>query len=175
MKKYFENLDFYIADVFDAHQRKAIKATSGLRFWDMKTPYVVHPFWCAMTILTETRLDEQIRVSGSMALLYHDVLEDTTKKLPKELDSQVVDLIKGMTFLGGIQEEMDTVWVKSKEIILLKLYDKTSNLLDAVWMKGKSRKTYLLYTKKLLNNVLENYGELNITVMAKSILVKEKI
>lgn len=49
----------------------------AIRFHDRTTPYIVHPIWCAMTIMTETILDEGLRLKGCQALMWHDVLEDT--------------------------------------------------------------------------------------------------
>jgi hypothetical protein len=37
--------------------------------------------WCAMTIMTETMLDESARLNGYLALMWHDVLEDTHAQL----------------------------------------------------------------------------------------------
>ena len=70
----------------DAHADHARTDDDRVRFWDMKTPYAVHPVWCAMTLLTETSLPELVRRTGYKALLLHDVLEDTTSGLPDDLD-----------------------------------------------------------------------------------------
>ena len=74
-----------------------------------------------------------------------------------------------MTF-DGIDEEMKLVWEKPKEVLLFKLYDKVSNLLDASWMASGQRITYIKYTKRLLRRVQRDFGDLNITKVAKQIV-----
>lgn len=163
------DLQKHIDWVINAHQKHPKKPGNALRFWDMKTPYAIHPIWSAMTILTETRLDEKTRYNGALTLLYHDVLEDTNKKLPSSLTSEVKQQVQNMTF-KDISEEMEHVWKKGNYIILLKLYDKVSNLMDSVWMKEKEAKEYKDYTRKLCQAVLKHYGNLNITKIAEDFI-----
>ena len=59
---------------------------------------------------------------------------------------------------------------KSPEIRLLKLYDKTSNLMDGIWMDEEKRERYVEYTSRLCQDVEQNYGELNITRIARAII-----
>ena len=101
----FIKLEDHINWIIDAHQNYPKKPGGDIRYWDKKTPYSIHPIWCAMTMLTETKLPEELRINGAIALLYHDVLEDTTKGLPDNLPSKVVEMISDMTFHGGIEEE----------------------------------------------------------------------
>jgi len=148
------------------HPKKKIQA---FRLWDKKTPYSIHPIWCAMTILTETTLDSKIRVDGWHTLLYHDILEDTTKNLPSTLNQNIRHYIADMTFHGGIDEEIEKIWTKPKCIRLYKLYDKTSNLLDSTWMSPELYARYSKYTQKLLTDVEKNYGPLNIVRIAQAV------
>jgi (p)ppGpp synthase/HD superfamily hydrolase len=163
----------YILRVHDVNPRAPHKA---YRQWDGKTPYSVHPIWCAMTILTETTLNEKQRQDGAIALLYHDILEDTTVPLPTWLPPEVKKLVEDMTFYGGSKEEMEKVWEKSPFVRLLKLYDKVSNLLDGrnTWMSKKEdpnyRQKYEGYTLSLCADVEKNFGRLNITLIARTIL-----
>ena len=157
--------------VLDAHDDYARKPKNAVRKWDGKTPYHIHPTWCFTTIQTETSLQEEFRLDGALALLYHDVLEDTNRGLPPWLSEHVVSLVQDMTFHGGSQEEMERIWEKSAEVRLLKLYDKVSNLLDGVWMSTEKRAKYEEYTLKLCVDVETNFGaELNITRIARAIL-----
>lgn len=168
--KIYKQIDKHILRVMKAHSKYIKTKKDGLRFWDMKTPYLIHPVWCAMTILTETKLDDGLRWRGSLTLLYHDVLEDTKYKLPNDLEKRVVANIKEMTFMGGFKEESLTLFQKKKEIILYKLYDKISTLLDAVWMKSEKLREYKHFTNKILKIVENEYGDLNITKIARGIL-----
>ena len=167
--KFYESLHTVIGYVYQAHQKNPVKPKADLRYWDLQTPYVIHPVWCGMTILTETKLPEEIRVPGAWALLLHDVLEDTTSGLPSDTPKLVEKLVKEMTF-ESIEEEMRLMSNAPEEIVLLKLYDKVSNLLDAVWMKGKSRQEYVDYSSGLLSKTEKNYGSLNIVQIAKNII-----
>lgn len=166
------NLNDHIRYIIRAHQLHPKEFQNSYRLWDKKTPYSIHPIWCAMTILTETTLTEKIRQDGSLTLLYHDILEDTTMKLPPGIPRTIRTCINDMTFYGGITQEIQTIWNKKPQIRLFKLYDKVSNLLDASWMSPQLRKTYTTYTRKLLQDVEHNFGSLNIVKMAHTLTGK---
>lgn len=153
---------------FLAHADAPTKPSKAVRKWDNKTPYGIHPTWCAMTILTETILSEELRVIGAQALLFHDVLEDTTAELPEIIPPKVVQLVKEMTFASS-DEEMELIWSRSKEAMLLKLYDKVSNLLDGSWMSVEKRARYADYLSRLCDAVEPHYGNLNIIRIARAI------
>ena len=155
--------------IMDAHNNKAKKVKPQVRKWDGKTPYYVHPIWCASMILQETNLPEKLRVNGSQALLYHDVLEDTEAELPEWLSKEVKELILDMTFESS-HEEREKVWEKSQQIRLLKLYDKVSNIMDCIWMSTKAIEIHKKHLKKLAEDVEKNYGEINIVKLAKVLI-----
>ena len=157
--------------VFVTHAEKPRQLRNATRLWDNRTPFGVHPCWCAMCILQETTLPEEIRQNGYQALLLHDVLEDTTGDLPEETTPEVRKLVDDMTF-EGIDQEREQVWSKGKEVILLKLYDKCSNLLEGRTMYPNRRVLYLAYIRKLVADVRKNYGELNIVAIAESLCDK---
>ncbi|MFH1917249.1 MAG: hypothetical protein ABIJ21_08370 [Nanoarchaeota archaeon] len=71
----------------EAHQDHPRKPSNASRKWDGRTPYYIHPIWCATMLATETTLSEKIRLEGIHALLYHDILEDTTQSLPEWLST----------------------------------------------------------------------------------------
>ena len=151
-----------------AHSEMAKKETNINRMWDQKTPYYFHPIWCATTILHETSLPENIRMDGSLSLLYHDILEDTNASLPDWLSNRVRGLVEGMTFHSS-EDEWENLWNRDKEVRLLKLYDKTSNLLDGVWMTPQRRNQHTTHLKRLIADVRENYGNLNILKIAETL------
>lgn len=164
-----DNINKHIENVFIAHQKMANTGDDAVRFWDGKTPYAIHPVWCGLTMLTETSLPNDVRDNGALALFYHDVLEDTKMELPSDLPEHVVELIHDMTF-AGFDEEKKLLFNKSDEVILLKLFDKTSNLMDAVWMGEARLADYCEFTKKILDYTIKIYGELNITAYAQAII-----
>jgi len=154
----------------NAHIHHPKTEKDAVRFWDNKTPYIIHPTWCAMTLLTETSLSEEIRFDGYQALLWHDILEDTTvTELPADTSATVRCYVQDMTF-RSFNDEVKNIWSKNKAIQLFKLYDKVSNLLDAAWMKDKKRKAYIDYTLQLKDTVRSEYGDLNIVKIANSIV-----
>lgn len=165
-KRFKQHIDF----VIDAHASAAKTPDKMVRLWDRKTPYSIHPLWCAMTLATETTLPLKPRTEGVLVLLYHDVLEDSTMQLPADIPLHVVQSIQDMTFHEGIRQEMEEIWKKDPFIRLLKLYDKVSNLLDASWMDADLYERYSRYTQKLLIDVEKNYGQLNIVKIAHAII-----
>jgi (p)ppGpp synthase/HD superfamily hydrolase len=160
-----------ITYVFNAHSVGATEPSKSVRKWDGKTPYAIHPVWCAMTILAETSLPEDVRQRGVKALLLHDILEDTTFDLPEETPEDVALIVRGMTFVS-FDEEVKLIWERSDEVKLLKLYDKTSNLLDSTWMSFSKREQYEEYLIDLCLDTEPVYGELNIHRIAKAICDK---
>ena len=155
----------------DSHTDKPSKASKAFRKWDKKTLYAIHPIWSAMTVLTETSLDENVRYKAYQVLMLHDVLEDTTITeidLKNLVSEDVIESVKHMTFESSAVE-MHQIWEKSDFIKLLKLYDKVSNLLDGSWMDDEKRKQYIYYVSKLSKAVYLAYGKLNIVKIAESL------
>ncbi|MFL5803378.1 MAG: hypothetical protein ACJ8CR_16755 [Roseiflexaceae bacterium] len=153
-----------------AHSKFSNTPREAVRLWDSVTPYAIHPIWCATTVLTETTLPESIRYPGYLALLWHDILEDTQLGLPPDVRPEVRTLVEEMTFVN-FEDELARLWERSDTTKLLKLYDKTSILLDAAWMSDARWNLVVEHTQKLLAFVLPNYGELNIVRMARAICV----
>jgi len=170
-KEFADNILNSIQFAVDAHINNPKTQKDAVRFWDGNTPYIVHPIWCAMTLLTETTLDESIRFDGFAALLWHDVLEDTQLELPENTSDSVKKYITDMTF-KSFSDEIEDVWKRDNIIRLFKLYDKTSNLLDGAWMSNDKWNRYVDFTNRLNEDVLNNYGKLNITKIATSVCVK---
>ncbi len=163
------NFQNFVNHCITAHQDHPVKPSKAFRKWDGKTPQSMHPLWCAMTILAETSLPEELRIKGYQALLFHDVLEDTRARLPAELSKDVRALVLEMTF-AGFAEEREKIWDKSLEVKLLKLYDKVSNLLDGAWMSAEKRSAYIAHTARLCAEVEAEFGTLNIIKIAKAVL-----
>ncbi|MFH2231777.1 MAG: hypothetical protein ABII13_01205 [Patescibacteria group bacterium] len=126
--------------------------------------------WCAATIWTEPELPYEFRKICAQALLFHDIKEDTVDPLPSWVPEIVVDLVDKLTFLGGTAEEVEEVWKRPEEVRLMKLYDKVSSLLDVGALPEAEKAVFVAHTKRLLKDVEENYGELNITRIARGLL-----
>lgn len=97
-----------ISHAIAAHNQFGRSTLDAVRFHDHKTPYAIHLIWCAMTLLTETKLSEELRRSGSDTLLWHDTLEDTTLALPQWTTERVEILVQEMTF-SSFKEDRDFV------------------------------------------------------------------
>lgn len=164
MKEFEENILITVK----AHSPHFVKKKqNAIRFGSQKTPYSIHPIWCAMTFLTETRLPIKLRKIGYQALLFHDILEDSNFPLANT-NIDVYSLVKEMTF-KSLDEEILKIRDASNFVKLLKLYDKTSNLLDSTWMSKFRKIKYVKYTKYLLGFVQNHYGRLNIVSISKAI------
>jgi len=161
--------------IINAHSNYPKKPSKAFRKCDGKTPYWVHPLWCATTIASETSLDEKTKQKGILTLLYHDILEDTTQEIPEWLPKRINYLVREMSFKNGSKQEMKEIWYKPKEIRLYKLYDKVNNLMDGSWMSHEKRKKYEDYIRKLSEDVQGNYDELNIIRIAEEIARGNKI
>ncbi|MFZ6014977.1 MAG: hypothetical protein ACOYUZ_01315 [Patescibacteria group bacterium] len=164
-----KDLTRHIKIVGKMHAKKPKEAANRFRKWDGETPYLLHPLWCMSTIAGEKLLDNYVRWRGMLVLLYHDVIEDTDGILPEDLPEDVVSGIKHMTYESS-DHERSVIWSKPVEIRLFKLYDKTSNLLDAFETDAEKITRNLDYIQSLINDVEQNYGQLNIVIMAKSLL-----
>jgi hypothetical protein len=151
-----------------AHSEFAKSPDDKVRFHDHLTPYLVHPLWCAVTLLQEPRLPIELRRRGYVALLWHDTLEDTNAPLPLDTSVEIAQLVQKMTF-SSFDEERIRLWECHPEVRLLKLYDKISNLLDGTWMKEEKWNVYVDHALKLTADVEGNFGDLNIVKISKSI------
>ena len=155
--------------IIEAHSFHTTSSEKKSRKWDANTPYSIHPIWCAMSILHETSLPISIRSKGFYVLGYHDIPEDTDAPLPEWLSSEIKKSIADMTYSSS-EDEWENLWKKDKEIRLFKIYDKTSNIMDGIWMEPERKNLHLQHLAKLIIDVRKNYGELNITRMAKSLI-----
>jgi hypothetical protein len=155
--------------VLDAHTRHAKTPDDATRRFDGKTPYAVHPIWCAMTILSEWSLAPELRRAGYQALAWHDTIEDTHLPLPATVDDEVKNLVAELTFAPD-EDERELIWARSREAKLLKLYDKVSNLLDnRGWRGADSWRRWADHTLRLADFVEREFGPLNIVRIARAI------
>ena len=163
-----------LTHVILTHANEPIKPEKAFRKCDGKTPASIHPILCAMLLLHETSLSEEIREKGWETLASHDIFEDTGGALTQEATEEIIRLVTGMTFKNNV-EEMERVWERGSEIILYKLYDKFSNLLQDSVLAEEKRPRYYEYILKLCEEVEKTYGELDIVTVARAIVRKRKI
>lgn len=156
-----------------AHQEKVLPAAKAFRAFPSgeKTPYFVHSLWCAIMLWLDSDLPENIRYPGTQALLFHDILEDTSASLPDNVSDEVKHLVQEMTYKGGFNEEKTAVLTKPPLIQLLKLYDKTATLYDGDMKPGRVYE-WTEFMLKLINTVEREYGTLNIVLLARELIKK---
>lgn len=160
-----------IRNCFFAHDAFAKAPENRVRKFDGKTPYGVHPTWCAMSVLSEPNLSEEDRVVCAWALLYHDTKEDTgatwvARTCPPEVDA----LVDEMTFPGSSEDEMANLWTRSTRAKLCKLFDKTNNYFDAPRLAPEKRLRYGQHILRLADEAEKNYGPLNVIVIARALV-----
>lgn len=159
-----------IVTVWRAHSEASRPDAVPYRKFDPSVPYAAHPVWCALSLWCEPGVPQSLRHAGAQALLYHDVPEDTLAALPPWLAPHVRQYVADMTYPGGGLEERRELWNKPPEIRLFKLYDKTSNLLEGVWMNDEQRLRHTHFLSLLADDVRKRFPELNILRMADALI-----
>ena len=162
----------YVAYVARAHQENVLPTAKAFRTFPSgeKNPYFTHTLWCSMSVLLETHLPESIRDDAAVALLFHDVLEDTSLPLPTSLTPGAIRLIHDMTYENFAQEVAD-VLAKDSLVHLVKLYDKVATLYDGA-LRSSRYPEWLDFTEKLIALVEVAYGNLNIVILGKELVAK---
>lgn len=175
MERDYQTLLSYITLVAQAHQEKTNEFGVTRRPGGGKNFYFTHPLWCCMMMLLEPTLPDDIRLPGALALLFHDVLEDTTVPLPDTLPPEVKELVAKLTVAkeakynySSWEKEKRTITHKPPLIQLLKLYDKVSSLYDAS-VKEERYQEWVRIVEEMTTTVEKTYGTLRIVLMARSI------
>ena len=136
-------------------------------------PFVVHPLWCAMMIVNDSGIPFEIKRVGYEVLLLHDVLEDTSLGLPKDVDPEVEKIIKEMTH--DTWEEEQDLSGKSDIVKLLKLYDKVATLYDeTIRPDTQRRKEWITLIEVLMKEVEKLYPKARILSVARGLLKDTK-
>ena len=165
-----KQLSVMINDIIRIHDKFPRNHKKAFRKFDRKTPYGVHPIFVAMLLLHESCLPEAFRVRGAKALLAHDLIEDTTAKLPKWcLEKDVESLVRELTFVKG-QDPLIDIWKRSKEAILLKFYDVVDNLICVNVMNPSRVSQRRKYALKHLLWVETHYPCLEVVKIARGLL-----
>jgi len=161
-----KNLKRLLDLIYSAHQEHNTRKDFRQ---DGKVPFIVHPMWCALTILNDQRIPFEERELGYQVLLLHDILEDTSLTVPDYVDQKVLDYVGEMTH--DTWEEEQNIENKSEFIKLLKLCDKIASMYDeTVRDEPQRRREWKALTQKLLNDVESHYGNIHLVILAKAIL-----
>lgn len=136
---------------------------------DGKVPFIIHPIWCASTLLNDQRIPFKERELGYQVLLLHDVLEDTDLNIDNVVEPEVIKYVQEMTHDSW--EDEQNIENKSNFIKLLKLCDKIASIYDeTVKNEPQKRKEWKALTQKLLVDVENHYGNIRLVTLAKAIL-----
>lgn len=142
--------------------------TSGQAFrQEGQVPYFVHPLWCAMMMVTDTRIPAEERRVGVQALFLHDILEDTNAALPEWVEPRVKRLVEQLTFESW-EQALKEVPKKPIEVKLLILFDSLSSMYEEHVSLSK-RPQWKQKVLDLLRDVDAHYGDLRIVQVGKAI------
>jgi len=163
-KLFKDLLDF----AYDAYQNKNIR---DLLRQEGKTPYMTHPLFAASLLLADQRIPWEDRYYGYQILVLHDVLEDTTAKLPDWVEEKVVDGVKELTFSDDMpfDEKVELLRGKDSFIKLLALCDTISNVYEE-HVSEEKRIKWKKYDEELVKDVENIYGDIRIVEISKTIL-----
>lgn len=161
-----KNLKRLLDFVYSAHQehntRKDFRQNG-------KVPFIVHPIWCAFTLLNDQHIPFEEREIGYQILLLHDILEDTSLKIPRDIDPKVLEYVQEMTH--NTWEEEQNIDGKSPFVKLLKLCDKVASLYDeTVNKEPQKQREWKALTAKLLKDVEDHYGKIRLVTLARGVL-----
>jgi hypothetical protein len=161
-----KNLKQLLDLIYSAHQEHNTR--NDFR-QNEKVPFIVHPIWCALTLLNDQRIPFKERELGYQVLLLHDIIEDTSLVVPDYIDQKVLDCVKEMTH--DTWEEEKNIEKKSDFIKLLKLCDKIASMYDETVRNDlQRRKEWKILTQKLFVDVEKHYGNIRLVTLAKAIL-----
>lgn len=169
-----EELKKYLDFAYSAYQENNISNQAYRQ--NGNVPYIMHPLWCASMLIADIQVPQEQRELGFKALILHDVLEDTSLKLPDWVSDDVKNVVNELTFESFEQaiKEYDS---KEPFIKLLLLYDKLSSMYEKhVGITGKTeeartmkRKLWKEFTLKGIEEVEKEYGNIRIVQVGKAI------
>lgn len=160
LKKY---LDF----AYSAYEENNI--TDQAYRQDGKVPYIMHPLWCASMLIADTQVPYEQRELGFKALILHDVLEDTSLKLPDWVEPKVKEVVKELTF-ESFEQAIKDYPKKSSFIKLLLLYDKLSSMYEYhVLLDQKGKNNWKKFTLQGIKEVEKEYGNIRIVQIGKAV------
>lgn len=151
--------------LFPKEPKKAFFRSDGV------TPCGFHPILAGTLFIHEESLPEETRITGAKALFGHDLLEDTTAKLPlwTKNPPKVETYINGMTYEDG-QDPFIEMWNRGDEIILLGFFDNIANLFRPNGRTPERVAYRLIKTRVHLRYIESLYPDLLIIKLARGLL-----
>lgn len=118
-------------------------------------------------LINDTKIPLKDREVGCKALILHDVLENTTVKLPEWVEDSVRNAVDKLTFDKDENKLKEILTMSSFEKLLL-LVDLLSSMYEDQVSKPK-RKIWKLLVKLLLSDVRNHYGDIRIIQIGSAI------
>lgn len=165
-----EELKKYLDFAYKAYQENNI--TNQVYRQKGKIPYMIHPLGSAMLLIADTKIPYKERELGFKILILHDVLEDTSLKLPVWVEEKVKKGVEEMTYLEdeSLENKMRWVWSKNYFYKMLILYDAFWTLYEKhVDGPIKRQKMWQKGILTLAKEVEKDYGEIQIVKISKAI------
>lgn len=165
--------EVYLLDIetaFDAYQNLN---TSGQEFRQAgKVPYANHAIWQATMLLHDVKLPWEVRELGFQVLLYHDVLEDTSRPLPEWLSAEVTWCIQEMTF-KSFRDSLPLLPQKEPRIKLFILVDKLATFIEEhLSSDPDKRRAWKEAVRYLTEETKKHYGRTKIVIIAEAMLAE---
>lgn len=165
-----EQLMNAVTHAFKAHTHQTNDPAQALRWLDGTTPYAVHPLGSATLLAMEPDLPEDLRHDGALALVCHDLLEDTNAGLPEGLPERAAEWVRQMTFKGKMKEYEPQIWQREPFVRLLIFVEKFNTLFDGNWMSDDRLRYHCEFLTRLADDVEGNFGTLNVVVTARALV-----
>lgn len=160
----------YLKFVFKAHNEQDITHDELFRQFG-KTPYPTHCLLAAQLLLSDQRVPWKERKLGYLALLLHDIKENTAAELPDWVDPQVKKLVNELALDRSNNDATTEQQVLNKpdSIKLLILVDMLSNLYEE-HVKLQHRKIWIAGMKKLMHILESEYGKTRVFTIARALI-----
>jgi len=185
--------------ISEAHMKKSLSPRNAVRGHDGRTPYYCHPIACAFMVMEDNNSDELSfinRVVLAVALLGHDVIEDTSVTLEqiqakleqlfknRYITDRVTSLIghctieEGMSSMDEFQFMKDNIDTFNEDFWYCKMVDKWFNLFGSkeYFIKKGTLNKYIEFLEFLVHQV-ENgkYKESMFVSQAKALCDQLKV
>lgn len=176
VKEIADRFKGWVNYAYDAYVNHQSGGEPGRRVFDEVTPHAHHPIRTAYLALMEPMLETEFRYKTAIALLFHDLFEDSTKGLPSDLPPEWADeigqIVREMTFENGLSQEVKELWSKSPEAILCKLFDKFDSFAEsAIWLiknKPEEGRLFLDHLRRVATYVEREFGRLHTVDLARA-------
>lgn len=152
----------------DAHQNHNIQGQDHIMRRGIY-PYIIHPMWAAGTLIADPKIPKEERILGYQILVLHDVLEDTSEKLPDWVNDEVKSGVESLTH-DNWEEEQEAITKYTPFLKLLKLCDKIQTMYELAVEDPKKAHEWKQLIERLVVDVEKHYGKTRVGMIANALL-----